>query len=332
MKRIGWIFLGWLVLMMSAEAASINCAKAKSNIEQTICDKSGVTKIYELDEKMALLYKKVIKSQVNAEQNKQEQKQWLQLRDSCPDRDCVLHAYLDRLFILEDELAQIQSIPSSDNNSHYELLMSKNDVLCNHMYQLMSDDLKRFGRTYTRMYTFFNRIEEFNQFPWKPVTVSNLNVHDGKVYYWNAVGALIDLNNDGVLDFVIKDTYRPQEGSDVLGTTDESTLVMLDRNVINSAVKFDAKSLLATDNVINFTQPSLYELQAQEQGFTDSISPGWVVPFLYQGMTYLYIQSKYPDNEPEDQDIAVITKYIGGKFSGFKISSKMDDICYIIRK
>jgi uncharacterized protein len=311
-----------LALDMHAEAASIDCAKAKTNVEHLICNKSGITKIDKLDEEMATLYKEVLKGKVNAELNKQEQMQWLKRRDACPDSDCLIMAYLDRKSQLEDALAQIRSIPASPEDPQYEISMSKNDELCSHMYQLMRDDLKQHGRIFNRMYTFFNRVDEFNQFNWQPVIVSNLNKYDAKVYYWNAVGALFDLNNDGVMDFVVKDLDH------------RNMLIMLDHNLGDASVKLEAKSLMTSDNIL-YLNNGVYDLREQQKEnneFENSIQPGWVMPFLYKGITYLYIQSKYPDNEPEHLDVAVIAKYGSGKFLDRDMSGKMDDICYIERK
>jgi uncharacterized protein len=54
MKQIAWAILGWLVFLTTAQAASFDCGKASTKIEQMICNNQELS---DLDSKMAKSYK-----------------------------------------------------------------------------------------------------------------------------------------------------------------------------------------------------------------------------------------------------------------------------------
>jgi len=99
--------LGLGVMATSAEAASFNCAKAKSPTEKTIC---GNATLSILDQRMGAKYKVLIKllgaGSAQADQIRAEQVWWLSRRDSCgTDAFCVRGQIADRIMDLDGYLA-----------------------------------------------------------------------------------------------------------------------------------------------------------------------------------------------------------------------------------
>lgn len=90
---IRWIVIGWLVLA-SGQAASFDCAKAATKVEQMIC---GDAELSRLDEELAQAYKAALKDQSKAESIKQAQKQWMKERNACADVACMKRVYETRL-------------------------------------------------------------------------------------------------------------------------------------------------------------------------------------------------------------------------------------------
>ena len=99
-KRVGWIVValsGCLMLAVSAQAASFDCAKVQSKVEHLICDDPEISK---LDDEMAAAYKVAVQDQRNADSIRLAQKHWLKARNGCEEAVCIKDAYLTRLFSL----------------------------------------------------------------------------------------------------------------------------------------------------------------------------------------------------------------------------------------
>jgi uncharacterized protein YecT (DUF1311 family) len=95
MKRMTWIVLGWLLLGITAQAASFDCARAATKVEKLICADAEISK---LDEELNTAYKTALKDgKAAADSIKQEQKQWMKGRNGCADAICVKSAYEVRL-------------------------------------------------------------------------------------------------------------------------------------------------------------------------------------------------------------------------------------------
>jgi uncharacterized protein len=98
---IAGAFLFLYFTAASAPAASFDCAKAQSKVEQLVCDNP---KLSELDGKLGQDYQAVL-SKANAEQKQRvvaEQKHWLQhTRDVCETETCLKHAYWSRQAALQ---------------------------------------------------------------------------------------------------------------------------------------------------------------------------------------------------------------------------------------
>ncbi|WP_157649967.1 lysozyme inhibitor LprI family protein [Burkholderia ubonensis] len=83
-----------------ADGPAFNCAKASSNVEKMICGDSALSGA---DSVNADLYKEVLRTSDNPNQVKQEQRQWLKVRNACRSLDCLAKAYSDRYNALEHD-------------------------------------------------------------------------------------------------------------------------------------------------------------------------------------------------------------------------------------
>lgn len=108
MKRMTWIVVGWLVLGVSAQAASFDCAKAQSKVEHLICDNPEISK---LDEELNAAYKAALQDEKQADTTMQAQKQWMKERNGCADADCVTRSYESRLKAIPSSLGNPVSNP-----------------------------------------------------------------------------------------------------------------------------------------------------------------------------------------------------------------------------
>lgn len=84
----------FLFFTANANAASFDCAKASTLVEQTICSN---TKLSELDDSLTQIYKRAIASGPNASLVKSEQRTWLtNVRNKCATVACLTQAYFER--------------------------------------------------------------------------------------------------------------------------------------------------------------------------------------------------------------------------------------------
>jgi hypothetical protein len=232
----------------------------------------------------------------------------------------LVHAYRNRISELVVIPIQTRTTQSGVAREEYALVMSKNDEMCSHMRQLMNDDLEQYDRTYDSNERFVSYTEEFKAIPWKPARASS-EIY-GQIHYSDDVeGALFDLNNDGVQDFVVR--YKG-----MLSGMRADGLYMLDRVAASHANSLTFKELFGANNQIALSGGG-YDLSAPFVGRTESL---WFLsPFIYRGISYVYMQSLYKRDEAIGGDFAVVAKYSGGKFAMREKTGKMDDICYIER-
>jgi len=313
MKSILYLFG---LLALPVQAASFDCAKALSKVEHMICDNPGLSG---LDDRLAALYKAALQNKAGAGDINNTQKQWLNERNTCGDVSCLDALYLRRLSDLDMTVSQMERKPSGVASEVYALVMSKNDEMCNHMLKIMNDDMEQFNRTYDSNDRFVSSVEEFKTIPWKPARASFEK--DGQVYYWDVERALFDLNNDGVIDFVVRD-------KSMLSGMRADSIDMLDATAAMHGNNLTVNELKSSKNHIQMAGGG-YALSAQFVGRIESL---WLLsPFIYHGVSYVYMQSLYRNDEAVGGDFVVIAKYIGGKFVMREMTGKMDDICYIER-
>lgn len=314
MKCILYLFCS-LMMALPVQAASFDCTKAQSKVEHQICDNPEISK---LDEKLSAAYKITLQDEKQTDTIKKAQKQWMKERNACSSTDCLARTYQSRISELAVTPTQTKTTPSGITHEEYALTMSKNDEMCNHMLQLMNNDLEQFDRTYDSNDRFVSSIEEFKAIPWKPARASFEN--NGKIHYWNVESALFDLNNDGVLDFVVRD-------KSMLSGMRVDGLYIFDRSVATRVNTLTTKELFESNNQISMDQVT-YMLSTPLKGRSVNL---WLLsPFIYHGISYIYMQSLYKKDEAVGMDFVVIAKYIGGKFKR-EMMGKMEDVCYIER-
>lgn len=98
------------LLALSAQAASLDCAKAKTKVEHIICDDP---KISRLDVELAQSYQAALQDKSQANQIKQAQRQWMKERNGCRDADCLKQSYGFRI----SELAATQKLSAVKTKS-----------------------------------------------------------------------------------------------------------------------------------------------------------------------------------------------------------------------
>ena len=94
MKRLIWIALGYMVLIVPVQAASFDCAKASTPQEKLICFDYRLS---DLDSQLAWSYSEALKQAKDISALKQSQKDWVATRGKCLNVDCILHAYVGRI-------------------------------------------------------------------------------------------------------------------------------------------------------------------------------------------------------------------------------------------
>lgn len=81
------------------QAASFDCTKEVTFVENMICNDSKLSK---LDEDLASLYKSALKSTDDKEKLKNEQKDWLKYdRNNCEGVECLEEAYNNQIEFLK---------------------------------------------------------------------------------------------------------------------------------------------------------------------------------------------------------------------------------------
>ncbi len=91
-----------LLVPLMGHAASFDCTKAKTWTEKTICN---TRQLSNLDEIMALTFKKAMAVTSYQAGLKSEQADWLAERDACLDTQCLKDAYTSRTSALNDIIA-----------------------------------------------------------------------------------------------------------------------------------------------------------------------------------------------------------------------------------
>lgn len=111
------IALAAVTLMLStaafAEGPAFDCSKASSKVEKMICADPTLSST---DSVNADIYKEVVQTSDNPSQVKQEQRQWLKVRNGCQTVDCVEKAYDTRYNQLQHERLVNSGAVNSDGS------------------------------------------------------------------------------------------------------------------------------------------------------------------------------------------------------------------------
>ena len=144
MKRIVGVFSVWLVLALSAHAASFDCAKARTKVEHLICGNAELSK---LDEKLNTAYKTVLQEKRYARSIKKAQIHWMKKRNKCADAECVKHEYESRLYELTMKVEQDNASVQAKNTDAGEvsldglsLIYSRDQAVCERATKLLPSD------------------------------------------------------------------------------------------------------------------------------------------------------------------------------------------------
>ncbi len=86
--------LGCLILAPSAQAASFDCVKATTKVENLICASAELSK---LDDDLNAAYKNALQDEKQADAIRQAQKQWMKERNHCSDARCVKQTYESKI-------------------------------------------------------------------------------------------------------------------------------------------------------------------------------------------------------------------------------------------
>jgi len=108
-RTIAIAILAWYAMGLPAQAAGMNCSKAKSKVERLICDDQTDLGLYVLDRTLNILYQEagVRVGAVNLRPISEEQRNWLKnTRNLCDDAQCLKKAYRIRI----GELQQIATL------------------------------------------------------------------------------------------------------------------------------------------------------------------------------------------------------------------------------
>lgn len=127
------IFLVALELVAAyAQAASFDCDKAITKVENLICADAGISK---LDEDLTVAYKAALQDEKQVNSIRQAQKQWMKERNGCADTVCVKSAYATRLSSLKSTVTdgvtkQDVSTPTSQAKMALQTTPSVEDAAC----------------------------------------------------------------------------------------------------------------------------------------------------------------------------------------------------------
>ena len=119
------VMVAGLVMTMTAQAASFDCAKAGTKVEYLICDTPAISK---LDDELNAAYKAALQNQPQENAIKQAQKQWVKERNSCSDVACVAQAYEARLQGLSS--ASEESISKPKQKRHFIVTKGEGWSVC----------------------------------------------------------------------------------------------------------------------------------------------------------------------------------------------------------
>jgi hypothetical protein len=97
-------------------AASFDCKKASTFIENTICNDTELSK---LDDELAKAYKKVWNSMSDKTELKKEQFDWLKnSRDKCMSLECLKTSYTNRVLYLTNYDSKVHSQHADERSRH----------------------------------------------------------------------------------------------------------------------------------------------------------------------------------------------------------------------
>lgn len=213
-----------LLTTQHALAAGMDCTKAASAVEKTIC---ANTALYELDTQMGGAYRSLVKVSPQAQTElRTAQRNWLKSRDQCAENvDCLNQSYRERVQSLQTQLSEAVAYKPSDvDTSAAEDLRQAIRTASNADAEFPLERTLELLAIKTGTSQFSDVEDEDtsadeSHFPktlpkgvtkdeWKALTASNIEgaSESGKSAY-----TLMDLDGDGRRDLVV-DTYTGGTG------------------------------------------------------------------------------------------------------------------------
>lgn len=99
--RISLVVAGLALSSGPARAASFDCAKATTEVEEKIC---ADTELSILDDRLAAVYRKALVVATDKDALRREQREWLARRDACLSQNCLKSEHESRLAELDRRL------------------------------------------------------------------------------------------------------------------------------------------------------------------------------------------------------------------------------------
>ena len=100
MKRVLGLCLAATLAAAIPALAAVDCSRAKTNSEKLLCSNS---RLAAADQRMALAFREAINRGIRPEVLMESQRTWIhEVRDVCNDVECMLRAYEERTFELQD--------------------------------------------------------------------------------------------------------------------------------------------------------------------------------------------------------------------------------------
>ena len=231
----------WLGFTLPAQAASFDCAKARTAAEKMICADAELSK---LDERMATAYTETMARTKDKEKLKREQKQWLKHRDECAkivedpeySKRCVEKEYSNCAQTTKDSEACMEKARAKcvqiikDRDTEYaqfcmkraysealfylqpdkfSIVYAQDAAICGRFADMLNTDLKKHGKI------DLSRHKEFNSIEFKQIQNAGTSGRGNIFISW------FDINNDGTDEAVFK--WKPIHKyfimSDILYTT-----------------------------------------------------------------------------------------------------------------
>ena len=316
----------------NVHAASFDCAKAGTDVEKTIC---ANTELSELDTKMGETYTKALKLAPDPQLLKQQQRDWLKVRNQCTMVSCLKAIYQVQITGLRSVIAKSANSDNQNKDEKYVLMMSADDAVCNHVHDIYNEDAKKYGR--------FNedKHEEFTSIGWKPFSYYiNRGPSEDLIKHQEEI-AVFDINNDGKLENVLRVETRirgiPYNRLMVFGheksVQENMTISAVEYMHLNSVnVRTDKEYRINWSKISDPVYKGKYE-------YNSSLGLSWIKPFIYNNTSYLAIEvirgikpsllliAKYRDKQ-------IIAKS-GRKLADnddWKATSDLEHICYLDHK
>jgi uncharacterized protein len=226
MKGAVFVLCGvlWLGFTFPVQAASFDCAKARTAAEKMICADAELSK---LDERMAAAYAKTLARTKDKGKLKREQKEWLTRRDKCakivedPEyyKDCIEKEYSNCTQTTKDtescmkraraKCAKIVKDRATEGSKSrmkraysealfylqpdkFSIIYSRNAAICGRFADMLNDDLKKLGKI------DLSRHKEFNSIEFKQIQNAGTSGRGNIFISW------FDINNDGTDEAVFK--------------------------------------------------------------------------------------------------------------------------------